>query len=296
VKAQPPIHHAEPVNSGHHQRQINHLLQLQDFIFARDQHQASMPGSRLTQLDTSIQAMLDDLPAEVRSHFEKMWKKAGLAIVPISKGNCSACGMAIPVSQVHAVHAADALYQCPSCARYLYFPESAPRRLATQKKLRSEPAQVGIARFSAPSLMMPRLKADSRDRAVEHMCGTMEQQGFVDNGHRLFEEALRREVIASTSVDQGLAFPHVRGVEGGGMTLALATLPKGVKFSDASRALTRIIFFISIPTAASAFYLKLLSGLTQTFRDEAAREALLAAETPETLWKALVKATRLTIT
>ena len=286
---------AEQTN-GRTLRLINHMLQLQDLIFAREQQQASMPGSRLTALDASIQQLLEDLPVENRSHFEKMWKKVGLAIVPISKGVCSACGMAIPVSQVHAVHAADALYHCPSCARYLYFPEAAPRRVATPKKLRSEPAKIGVSRFSSPSLMMPRIKATSRDHALEQICMMMEKQSFVDQGKRLLEEAIRREVIASTAVDQGLAFPHVRGVEGGGLSLALATIPKGVKFNDASRSLTKIVFFISIPTAASAFYLRLLAGLTQTFRDEAARETLMAAESQEDLWKALVKATRLTIT
>lgn len=286
----------EHTQNGRTLRLINHILQLQDLIFARDQHQASTQGSRLTQLDASIAKLLEDLPAENRSHFEKMWKKSGLAMVPISKSVCSACGMQIPVSQVHAVHAADALYTCPSCARYLYFPESAPRRVATQKKLRSEPAQIGVARFSSPVLMMPRMKATGRDDALEQMCTRMEKEKFVDHGKRLFEEAIRREMIASTAVDQGLAFPHVRGVEGGGISLAMATLPKGVKFNDASRSLTKIICFISIPTAASAFYLKLLAGITQSFREEAARDLLLAAETQEDLWKALVKTTRLTIT
>lgn len=287
---------AEQATNGRTLRLINHMIQLQDLIFAREQQQASMPGSRLTQLDASIQALLQDLPEVNRSHFEKMWKKAGLAIVPISKGVCSACGMAIPVSQVHAVHAADALYNCPSCARYLFFPESAPRRTVTEKRTRSEPPKIGVARFSSPALMMPRIKAKDRDDALEQICMMMEKEKFVDHGRRLLEEALRREAITSTAVDQGLAFPHVRGVEGGGLTLALATVPKGVKFSDGSRSLTKIICFISIPTAASAFYLKLLAGLTQTLREDAAREALLAAETQEELWKALVKTTRLTIT
>ena len=145
------------------------------------------------------------------------------------------------------------------------------------------------------ALMMPKLKAAGRDEALEQICLMMEKQKFVDHGNRLYEEAVRREVITSTAVDQGLAFPHVRGVEGGGLSLALATIPKGVKFSDGVKSTTKIIFFMSIPTAASAFYLKLLSGLTKTFRDEDAREILLKAETQEELWKALVKATRATI-
>ena len=52
---------------------------------------------------------------------------------------------------------------------------------------------------------------------------------------------------------------------------------------------------IAIPTAASAFYLKLLSGLTETFVKVDARKALMAEKEPDKLWKALVKATRATI-
>jgi mannitol/fructose-specific phosphotransferase system IIA component (Ntr-type) len=285
----------EPPAKGNMQRWINQLIQLQDLIFAREQQEASMPGTRLTTLDASIQTLLDELPIEMRSHFVKMHKKANLAIVPIANGVCSACGMAIPVSQVHAVHAADKIYHCPSCARFLFYPESAPRRLS-RRRLRSEPAQVGMARFSSPLLMIPQLEAGDRDSAIAELCQKMESEGFVDNGSRLCEEALRREAIASTAVDKGLAFPHVRGVEGGALTMAVGVSRKGLKFNPAAKTLTRLIFLISIPTAASAFYLRLLSGLATSFGEEEARELMLKAETPEDLWKALNKVTRLTIT
>ncbi|HMP73479.1 MAG TPA: PTS sugar transporter subunit IIA [Kiritimatiellia bacterium] len=276
-------------------RLINHLMQLQDLIYARDQQQASSPGSRLAQLDASIKTLTDELPDEIRSHVEKMNRKGGPAIVPIANGVCSACGMAIPVSQVHAVHAADNLYRCPNCARYLMYPESPIRRAATAKRRRGEPMQVGISRFSSPQLMMPRLKVTTRDELIQAMATHMQQTGFVDSSDKLVEECLRREAIMSTAVDQGLAFPHVRGVEGGGVTLALATLAKGVKFTEGNRNLTRLVFFIVIPTAASAFYLRLLSGLTKTFRDPDIRDLMLEAKEPEDLWKLLVKLTRGTV-
>ena len=130
---------------------------------------------------------------------------------------------------------------------------------------------------------------------LAELCTKMEDEGFVDNASKLLEEALKREAIISTAVDHGLAFPHVRGVEGGGLTLALGISRKGIKFSPGTRSLTRIIFFMVIPTAASAFYLKLLSGLTQTFQKDEEREKLIEAETPEQLWKMLVKVTKTTI-
>lgn len=285
------------VSAGAHgkmQRWINQLIQLQELIFARDQQQASMAGARLSALETSIQTLEEELPDDIRAHFVKMHKKGNLAIVPIANGVCSACGMAIPVSQVHAVHAADKIYHCPSCARFLFFQSSSPRRLGKQRR-RSEPAQVGLARFSSPQLMIPQLAATERDEVIAEMSARMEAEGFIDSATRLTEEALKREAIASTAVDQGLAFPHVRGVEGGGLTLALGVSRKGVRFGG-SKTLSRLIFFMVIPTAASAFYLRLLSGLTQSFREEEAREALFKAETQDDLWKALIKVTRQTIT
>jgi mannitol/fructose-specific phosphotransferase system IIA component (Ntr-type) len=108
----------------------------------------------------------------------------------------------------------------------------------------------------------------------------------------LHEAALEREAIISTAVEHGLAFPHIRGVEGGGLTLSLGIHKKGIKFGAPKDRLTKLFFYMVIPTASSAFYLKLLSGLTQSFAAKEARDTLLKAKTQEDLWKALVKATR----
>ena len=280
-----------PRNTTH--RIINQLIQLQDLIYTRDQ-QTAATGSRLSGLDQSIQQMIADLPDEVQSHFKRTIQKSSVGIAPMSNGVCSACGMSLPVSMVPEVHAGDRLHQCRNCTRFLYHPVSAPRRLG-KRRSRAEPVQAGVARISSPDLMMPQLAASDRDGALKELCDKLQAEGFVDNAERLLEESLRREAIMSTAIDHGIAFPHVRGVEGGGLTLALGISKKGLKFNSAGRLLTRIVFFMVIPTAASAFYLKLLSGLTQTFNEEGAREALLKASTPEELWKTLLKTTRLTV-
>ncbi len=279
---------------GSMHRVINHLIQLQELRVARAQQEASMQGARLSQLDASIQTLVEQLPPEIAARYQKIEKKGLLAIVPVANGVCSACGMSLPVSLVHAVHAADSLHHCPNCARMLYYPELLPRHIGRRKR-RSEPAKVGIDRFSSVDLMIPQLVSQERDEVIAEMCQKMEAEGFVDDAGRLQEEALKREAIISTAVEHGLAFPHVRGVEGGGLTLALGLHRKGIRFGGPGRALTRIVFFMVIPTAASAFYLKLLSGLAQTFQEEDARDRLFEAETPEQLWKALVKATKSTI-
>ena len=273
---------------------INHLVQLQELHLARAEQEISQrPASHLAQLDESIDALLGDLPEEVERPFVRMQQKDPLAIVPITEKNCSACGMGLPTSLIQAVRIADQLHHCPNCGRFLYVTSAAPRRIAASLgRRRNEPPKVGIERFSSPELMIPQLAATDRDGAIRELCDLMQTYQFVDNAGRLYEEALNREAIVSTAVDHGLAFPHVRGVEGGGLTLALGVSEKGLRFGGPARTLTRIVFFMVIPTAASAFYLKLLAGLTQSFHKEEARKKLMAADTPAALWKVLLKATK----
>ncbi len=273
---------------------INHLVQLQELIIARAQHEAGMPGAQLGQLDESIHSLTGELPSEISQQFTRLLQKSPLAIVPVVNGVCTACGMTLPVSLVHKVAGAEQIYACPSCARLLFRRESAARNTRKSPR-RSDPPKVGIDRFTAESLMIPALQGTDRDSVLAEMCRKLADEGFVDDAAKLLESALKREAIISTAVENGLAFPHVRCIEGGALTLAMGIAPKGIKFDPAGKANTRVVFFMVIPTAASAFYLKLLSGLSQVFQKPENRDKLLEAETPDKLWKALVKTTRLVI-
>lgn len=273
---------------------INLLVQLQELIVARAQQEAGMPGAQLDQLDASIASLKKEIPADVSLQFSRLLQKGPLAIVPVVNGVCTACGMTLPVSLVHQVHAAEKIYHCPACARLLFYRESSARNTRKAPR-RSDPPKVGIERFSAEALMIPALKGTDRDAVLAELCQKLAAEGFVDDAGKLLESALKREAIISTAVENGLAFPHVRCIEGGALTLALGIAPKAVKFDPAGKASTRIVFFVVIPTAASAFYLKLLAGLSQVFQKAENRDKLLEADTSEKLWKALMKATRLVI-
>jgi mannitol/fructose-specific phosphotransferase system IIA component (Ntr-type) len=273
---------------------VNHLVQLQELVLIRDETKIATAGKDLERLDRSIDGMTGELPQETRVMFEKLYNKDHTVIVSVSEGICAACGLRLPISLVQAVKLAKSILHCPSCARFLYFAPSLPKRLGAASR-RSDPPKLGIARFSAEALMLPRLKAQTAPESIHELAGLMQSAGFVDDAGKLAQEAIRREEIMSTAVEHGLAFPHVRRVEGGGLTLALGISPKGIRFSAGGKSLTRIVFFLLIPTAASAFYLKLLAGLAETFADAEQRQSLLKPEAPKELWKALVKATRATV-
>ncbi len=156
-------------------------------------------------------------------------------------------------------------------------------------------ARAGVARFSSDELMLPRLEADSRDDAISELIELMAQKGFVENPAELLEAALRREAIVSTALDHGMAFPHVRGIEGGGLIFSLGLKKRGFKFDPHAGRLTRICFFIVVPSATSVFYLQVLSGLIEALREDSARKKLLASETPQQMWTAIKGLTQKTI-
>ena len=273
---------------------INHLIQLQELTLIRAEQRAHKQEHRLDELDASITSLTTQLPVDIQSLVSRMQKRDTLIIVPMSNGTCTGCGMKLPTSHIQQVRVSNDLQVCPICTRILYYQEGPPRNIS-RSPTRTEPRKAGIARFSSPQLMNSRLKAATRDDAIRELALQMQVAGFIDDADKLVNAALQREAMASTALDHGLAFPHVRGVEGGGLTLGLGISAKGIKFDGRDKTLTRIIFFIVIPTAASVFYLKLLAGLAETFSDAEARKTLLAEEEPEKLWKTLCKLTKKTI-
>lgn len=266
-------------------RILNQLIQLQELYFAQSEQESLTPGFQSEKIEKAIQEVMGSLSADIASLCQRLRRRDLAIIVPVVNGVCSACGVTLPTSQTYEIETAERIYQCPSCSRILYSRPDAPRQLRAVGSIgRSSP---GVTRFSHVSLMQPNLKARSREEALSELIHLMARQGFVENPEGLMKAALEREAIMTTAVHHGLAFPHVRGVEGGGLTFSMGLKKEGIEFGAPDGSLTQIIFFIVIPSAASAFYLQLLSGLIEAFQAKEDRDMLLECTTPDQAWDTL---------
>lgn len=271
--------------------QINVLRQLQELVLTRDEHHQTGDGSHLDSLNDSIEALHRKLEAQVCGLYDRLYKKSHIVISAMSNNCCAVCGMQVPIAQGQQVRMAQHLVTCSSCGRILFASDGdAPRNVAESPD-RDNP-KTGISRFSAEELMIADLDASTREEAIAALARAMEDNKFIANADNLVSQALERESILSTAVGEGLAFPHVRGVEGGGLTLAMGVSKKGIDW-DGDKV--HIVFLSAIPVAVSAFYLRLMAGLTQAFDKEANRKAIVTAADGAALWKALQKATRTTV-
>lgn len=273
---------------------INELIQLQDLNFTLEEQKALTSDIHLKDLERSIAAISRHLPADVHKLFHSLLNHYSTAVVPMAKDTCTGCGMAVPTMLAFEVRRGEKLTQCPRCTRIIYYRESLPRQLK-RLQLQSIKPSAGIARFSSSSLMIPQLNAAGRDEALAEMVELMAREGFVENRDTLLEAAIQRESIVSTAIEHGLAFPHVRGVEGGGLIFACGLKKQGLKFGAPKNRLSKIVFFIVIPLAASAFYLQLMAGIMETLREAGARSRLLECKTREKMWTVLSQLTKKTI-
>ena len=275
--------------------QINLLNQLQELVFTRDELHQAGDWSHTDALDRAIDDLSAKLDPQPRALYQRLYKKSHIVMAPMSDGCCAVCGMRLPISQVQQVRMAKTLQTCSSCGRMLYNEEEDAPRYIGEKPTRGEPRKTGISRFSAEELMVCDLKGDTTEAVIGELAQAMSDNRFVSNPTALVEAAMERESVLSTAVGNGLAFPHVRGVEGGGLTLALGVSKKGFKY-DAAGTMVHLVFFSVIPVAVSPFYMRLMSVLAEAFSKETNRTALLsAAKSPAELWKAFMKTTRHTV-
>lgn len=271
--------------------QINILRQLQELVLTRDEHHQTGDGSHLDSLNDSIDALHRKLEPQVMGLYDRLYKKSHIVISAMSNNCCAVCGMQVPIAQGQQVRMAQHLVACSSCGRILFASDGdAPRNVAEAPD-RDNP-KTGISRFSAEELMLVDLDAETREDAIAALAKAMEDNKFIANADNLVSQAMERESILSTAIGDGIAFPHVRGVEGGGLTLAMGISQKGIDWDGEQ---VNIVCLSAIPVAVSAFYLRLMSGLTQAFAKEQNRKALLSAGDGAALWKALQKATRATV-
>ena len=271
--------------------QINILRQLQELVLTRDEHHQTGDGSHLDQLNDSIEAMRQKLEAQVAGVYDRLYKKNHIVLAAMNNSCCTGCGMQVPIAQAQQVRLCQHLVTCSSCGRILFADEEAAARNIAEQGDRDEP-KTGISRFSAPELMIADLGKISRETAIEKLASAMENHKFIKNADALVTAAMEREGILSTAMEGGVAMPHVRGVEGGALTLAMGVSKEGIDW-DGDKV--HLIFLSAIPVAVSAFYLRLMSGLALSFSKSASREAALAAKDDAALWKVLVKATRNTV-
>lgn len=272
--------------------QLETLKKIQDLSLTRAECVARGDTANADALSSEMAELAGSLDQRVHALYGRISAARPLFMSAMHNGKCSGCGMQVPVATAKMVRMAAHLVTCTTCGRILYDNAGA---VASSRKVEDVDddniSKVrGVARFSSEQLMVADLKASTMQAAIGELSRTMADGGFVSDGEALARLALEREAVLTTRIEAGVAVPHVRGVEGGALAFALGISRDGIVWDDSGEKVNFIVLS-AIPSAGSAFFLKLMSDLMAAFRRKASRQALLEAKDSASLWAALDKAT-----
>ncbi|WP_209349064.1 PTS sugar transporter subunit IIA [Pontixanthobacter sp. CEM42] len=128
--------------------------------------------------------------------------------------------------------------------------------------------------------------ADSKEAILAALSQRFAEVYGVDSSIVL-ESLEEREALGSTGFGRGVAIPHAR-IDDISMPVAvLFRLDAPVDFGAADGMPVDLVFGLLSPTNAGVGHLHALAAISRTVRDDAIRQAMSEAQTPEALYSML---------
>lgn len=133
--------------------------------------------------------------------------------------------------------------------------------------------QTSACRFSPichplfhPELIFTKVKIDTKERLLQHMCREMEQLGFVKSG--FYESVMQRENLVSTYIGDNVSLPHGNPEFVNQSIVAIAVLDHPVSWDGESESGVVVLLGMKLSTRedkkrAQVFYKELVALLEQ---------------------------------
>ena len=139
--------------------------------------------------------------------------------------------------------------------------------------------------FFSKSDIIPELKADTRDSAINELCvlasGT---QGSVD-ADKLFSIVLQREKMMGTALEEGVAVPHARLNLLPRPAIVFGRSARGIDWNSPDGKLTQFAFLILTPKKDDDSQIQILRIISRMMQDKVNRERLVKADDAAAIWE-----------
>ena len=156
------------------------------------------------------------------------------------------------------------MFSPPSCSELNF-----ARRMATRLSQLLDPARIQL-----------NLQSNKRTAALNEVARLLETHPDVVNFQGFYNELLARERLDTTCLGNEIALPHARTEHVKHIVLAVGRSPGGVFFENSNQTV-RLMFVLGTPKSNPGDYLMLVGALCRLIKDNANRDALMAAPTPE---------------
>lgn len=270
--------------------QIDVLKELQERVLIKGGVCAFAGMQDFVRNEAKIAEIEAQLDLQCVTIYRRLAKKGPVFVASVSGGVCAGCGMSVPSAVQQAARLGETIVLCPHCSRILYDDREDAVRGTNGGRRTATKSTATLARFSDEELVESDLAGLTPEAVIAELAMPMQRRGFIEDAETLVAAALRREALMPTAMENGIAWPHVR-MEGGPLTVAIGRSRLGFDWRGRK---VRYVFLAAIPVASSGFYAKLMAGIIRAFDDAKKRGWVEAATDRGTLWRAILKATRVT--
>lgn len=143
-----------------------------------------------------------------------------------------------------------------------------------------------MRRYIKENLMIPELKASSKDEAIRQLVRHLVQEKVIVDEASVLEAVFDREASMSTGLRHGFACPHARTSEVKELVCVIALVPGGIDFDSVDGKPTDVIQLVLSPTEAPAPYMEFMASISSVYTD-GGREALHACKSAHEMYKIL---------
>lgn len=123
-------------------------------------------------------------------------------------------------------------------------------------------------------LIIENLAATDKAGVIREFASLLAARGKVRDRDALARVILEREAQGSTGIGDGIAIPHAKSREIGGMIVAYGRSAQGVDFQSLDGKPAHLFFLLVTPEDRPAEHLKMLARISRIMRNPPLRERL----------------------
>ena len=137
-----------------------------------------------------------------------------------------------------------------------------------------------LSKLLDPARIKLALQSTKRTAAIHEVAKLLNGHPDVANHDGFYQELLARDRLDTTCLGNEIAIPHARTEHVKKIVVAVGRSDSGVLFENSNQNV-RLMFVLGTPKNNPTDYLILVGALCRLIKDEANRNALLSAPTPE---------------
>ncbi|HET6451707.1 MAG TPA: PTS sugar transporter subunit IIA [Spirochaetia bacterium] len=144
-----------------------------------------------------------------------------------------------------------------------------------------------LARYLSPARIVS-LRSRSREGAIRELAAALSGAETGPDAEQVISAVKNREKIVSSWIAPGVAIPHARLPDTGGIEVAVGRSRPGVSWDSGDGDPVHLVFLIVSGEADPDQHVMLLAEIARTLRDRALMQLVLRARSPAEAWRLLV--------